>query len=782
MGQQRGWFCKAGAGLVACALVAAMLAAAAATVAATTDTADEKSNVTACVGEALVDWGFTDVPDTHIFFDSINCLAHYGITIGSGDGTTFTPDESVKRWQMMLFLARALDPAGINLSRARAQNFTDLDNVNEEARDAIDLLVTNGIAIPASNRTFDPDGIVDRTEMALLLIRFLDAAGSVVSFDSSGNILLDANGDGSQRQPDDYFKDARDLVPVAADAAISAAYELGITTGADPTPASGTAQPGLDFYYRPRASVTRGQMAAFIIRTLGHTLARPKGLSAQYDGNEIRVSVRGDDFEPVVDAPIDMFFVEAEDANRAFTSRGACADVDFVDGAYACEIDSSDLTTDDEGEVSLTVPEAILDGTDTTLWIWTGREGDEVSRGTDPFRLDVEPSSQPQGAASAKISTAFRGSKARFGTTVTFTVQLVDSRGTNASTGVDGQRPAEWTLTEELLIEASATVDGDSTDSDETLRSKTPRTVRSDSSGRFRFSLSVGDPDRGSVGQSRTRTFKLTPLTNAPTALAGDDGFKIKMSSGRADGDVYYLEFSDTVPTLENSVVTVASANSYINVPSSGSVRNTAVVSVYNEYGEALAAARVSLASDKAESTTLTTQSYTVGRDGAHRFSYSYSGAGGEVEKLTPTVDPDGNSATLNDLADLASAHVFWPILTSTDATEADFYILFADIDRNSIIVDTETDTDGDDWPGGGNTAPERVEYDSNDRFDVQRTGDTAPRPVAGIDEFEKALAEAAAAAPMGDTGTDACLQWSNYDPGRSRFVAQFTLKLDGCS
>ncbi|MYH71131.1 MAG: S-layer homology domain-containing protein [Acidimicrobiia bacterium] len=371
----KGW-----AVLAAGALVASLLAVNATSATATTDTPDERSNLTACLGEALTDWGFTDVPDTHVFHDSINCLAHYGITIGTGDGSTFSPEDPVKRWQMMLFLARALGPANINHSRARAQNFTDLGNLNDEARDAIDLLVTNGIATPASNRTFDPEGIVDRTEMALLLVNFLDAAGPVVDFDTNGDILLDANDDGSQSQPDDYFQDARDLVPVAADRAISAAYELGITTGVDPTPAAGSAQPGLDLYYRPRGSVTRGQMAAFIIRSLAHTLARPTGLSAQYDGSEIRVSVREDDFEPVVDAPIDMFFIETEDANRAFTSRGDCSDVDFVDGTYLCEIDFSDPTTDDDGEVSLTVPQLILDGTDTTVWVWTGREGDEFDR------------------------------------------------------------------------------------------------------------------------------------------------------------------------------------------------------------------------------------------------------------------------------------------------------------------------------------------------------------------------------------------------------------------
>ena len=770
------------AALATGALVASLLAAGATTATATTDKADEKSNVTACVGQALDDRGFTDVADNHVFHDSINCLAHYGITIGSGDGSTFSPDEPVKRWQMMLFLARALEPAGINLSRSRAQNFTDLGNLDDEARGAIDLLVTNGIATAASSRAFDPDAIVDRTEMALLLVRFLDAAGDVVDIDSDGAILLDANGDGSQSEPDDYFKDARDEVPAAADKAISAAYELGITTGVNPTPSSGSAQPGLDFYYEPRGSVTRGQMAAFIIRTLGHTLARPSGLSAQYDGNEIRVSLRGDDFEAVEDALIDMFHIETNDVDLAFTSGRECDGVDFVNGAFLCEIDSADLTTDDDGEVSLDVPDPILDGTDTTVWVWTGRDGDEVDRRTDLVRLDVEPSAQARAATQVKISTPFKGSKARFASTVSLTVQLQDSEGRNVGVGVDGATPAEWELVEELLAE-TGTVDGITANSSELL-SRTPRTVRSDSSGRFRFSISVSDPNRSSTGDSRTRTFKLVPGANAPSNVEVEGNFKL--SSGRPNAEeVYYLEFSDAPAVLARAVVTVTPTVRYLNAPSRGSARNSVDVSVFDEYGVAISAARASLNSDVAAD--IPTGFLAIGRDGERQLSYSYDRFVGEVETLTVTVDLDGRTSTLEDQV-TRTAHVFWPVLTvaesSTDLSDGATRktILFGDTGRNEIIVDVEDDPAGsNDWPLGSDpandpaTVPERVEYDSNDRLDVQGPTDSAPRP-ASLDEFERALAEYLTVTPEDDSGTGACLEWSNYDSRRSRVEAEIKL------
>ena len=335
-------------------------------------------------------------------------------------------------------------------------------------------------------------------------------------------------------------------MPVATDQAISAAYELGITTGADPTPAVGTAQPGIDFFYRPQGSVTRGQMAAFIIRTLGHTMARPKGLSAQYDGSEIRVSLRDDEFEPVDDAPIDMFFVETEEANQAFLSSGRCRDVEFVDGAYPCEIDDSDLTTDDDGEVSLTVPETVFDGIDTTVWVWTGRDGDDADTDdTDLFRLDIEPSEEAQGATKARISTAFRGSKARFGDTVTITVQLQNSQGDDVRFGEDGERPAEWDFVEEELQE-TGTPDGVENGNDTLVTRTRPRTLRSNSSGRITLSLRVEDPNRSSIGDSRTRTFRLVPSTNAPGAFDADSN--LKQTSDRPTGGSYFLEFSDADP------------------------------------------------------------------------------------------------------------------------------------------------------------------------------------------------------------------------------------------
>ena len=56
-----------------------------------------------------------------------------------------------------------------------------------------------------------------------------------------------------------------------SDSAVSALYELGVAKGT-----------GMG-YFSPAASVSRAEMAAFITRALGHTSARPAGVSIQSD-------------------------------------------------------------------------------------------------------------------------------------------------------------------------------------------------------------------------------------------------------------------------------------------------------------------------------------------------------------------------------------------------------------------------------------------------------------------------------------------------------------------
>ena len=250
---------------------------------------------------------FTDVSDMHAFKDAINCIAYYGITNGTGDGSTYSPNQEVTRAEMAVFIARAAEAAGVDLGDAMSAGFTDIGDVWAEAQDAINRLASKGVI--ASGGAYRPDDAVTRAEMATFLVGLLVKASPTVSTSSAGALQLAGTTPGSVTTAADwnYFGDARSTMPAATDAEISALYELGITKGASAAAVQDPTKAPLDLNYEPAGTIDRGQMAAFITRALAHTSVRPAGVSAQYDGTEVVVSVRDANFQPKSNVLVDVF-------------------------------------------------------------------------------------------------------------------------------------------------------------------------------------------------------------------------------------------------------------------------------------------------------------------------------------------------------------------------------------------------------------------------------------------------------------------------------------------
>ena len=267
--------------LAVCALIASLLAVGVNPATAVEEKADHLASTSACAGEAETDRMFTDVPEGHIFRDAINCLAYHGITVGTGDGTTFSPSRDVTRWQMALFVARAMKAAGVDLGAVVDAGFTDIGDAPAVSRDAINQLAANGV-IPEAG-TYRPNDPTTRAETAILLVGFLDKAAPNVTITEDGVIML---GTGSAAtEADDHFADVRALSSPSVDRAAAALWELGVTTGTnkaaavvDPTRAP------LDVNYDPQRTVTRGAMAAFITRALAHTSLAPATTTAGGSG------------------------------------------------------------------------------------------------------------------------------------------------------------------------------------------------------------------------------------------------------------------------------------------------------------------------------------------------------------------------------------------------------------------------------------------------------------------------------------------------------------------
>ncbi len=127
-----------------------------------------------------IDQGFNDIggfdQETR---DAINRLAQLKITLGTGVDS-FSPNTPVSRWEMALFLVRSVAVVGTPLPAPfGSTRFNDLTLQSTEATDAIDQLVTLGIAEGTSATTYGPENSVLRWQMALFLTRVLAVDGIV---------------------------------------------------------------------------------------------------------------------------------------------------------------------------------------------------------------------------------------------------------------------------------------------------------------------------------------------------------------------------------------------------------------------------------------------------------------------------------------------------------------------------------------------------------------------------------------------------------------------------
>ena len=691
------------------ALVASVLAAGAAPVAAVTDRADHTTPLSACVGAAAVDQLFADVSHGHAFRDAINCIAYYEITKGTGDGSTYSPEQDVTRAQMAVFIARAAKAAGVDPGDAMDAGFTDIDGIWGEAQDAINQLASKGM-IP-SGSAYRPNDDITRAEMATFLIGLMVEAAPDVTKDSAGTILLGKAG--STSIADDYFPDVNN-------AEISAIYELGITKGASAAEVQDDSEPPLDFNYEPAGTVNRGQMAAFITRALAHTPVRPEGITAQFDGADVIVSVRDAQYQPVSGAAVDVFWATADQAESTVSANGTCRHsvVTQADhSSFPCEMDDDDPITGDDGDarVAVTGLRRVPKG-GATVWAWTGPIGNTVQAGTVLYTFDVAEDAHVGFATETLVTRSLNARKVRFGSTVLYTIQLRDLVG-DESTGVNGTDPAQWRLTVQV---------GD--DDPEV------QMLVSDPTGAAAFSITVNDPG---TGGELTARYTLAAAVNAPPRVATVDANGLPAATGT-------LIFSDEDPDISpGSATVIIDTPGYVHV-SDRFASNRVTVTVLDQYGSPFPGAKVGLSSNlPSEDVTLDGGAeFTVDGRGSHRFSYQYSGSGGETEILTASYGE--NSA--NEVGAIAT--VYW----AADAGPSDDGpVLAGDVRRRQVVVD-----DGD--------GPVLLVYDGNDRFNLRGA------PIT-ITVFE---AELAIALRLGSGGLQ--LEWSNYRAGSDRRVTEYEL------
>lgn len=429
---------------------------------------DNRAVYSACVGAALDSAGFEDAAGLRSE-DAINCLAHYGVTQGR-TAVSFAPRETVSRWQMALFMARAAGPAGIVLANpAEDQGFTDIGGLSESARNAVNGLAAAGIMPGVTDTSFAPNSAVTRASMAALLDAFLSNATpgpgafnnekyNDIASPNIGRIFTDIGG-----------------VAVGAHNAIGRIYEMGVSEGFG------------DHEFGPNRLVTRAQMASFITRALAHTVARPAGVSIQVDKVELGqqnanlvVSLRDASFQPLASRKVDAF--SSTDPDGAFDGEGACAtrgdgspEAAGGGGPDTCEIDFGDLRTGASGDVTGLLIE--LKEASRTVWAWTGDVG--AAFDNEETTAAMVSISYAKPAVKAILTDNLRDNQSmiRLDDSVTFTLQMSDEDDNPVAesgykvnisvttTGVDGGSSASgliYTTDEDGKVELTFTQVGTS--------------------------------------------------------------------------------------------------------------------------------------------------------------------------------------------------------------------------------------------------------------------------------------------------------------------------------
>lgn len=186
----------------------------------------------ACPGSLVPAGGFADTAAS-AHRSNIDCLVWWQVTAGTAAGR-YAPAASLTRAQMAAMLARLLEQAGVERAAVPSAGFVDVDGGPHAAN--IDWLVDRGVVNGVADDRFAPARPVLRAQMASMLARMHEQV-----FDRTV-------------EPADVG--FTDVSGVHADN-IRKLVALGVTTGV-------TAD-----RFAPSQTVTRGQMASFLMRYAG---------------------------------------------------------------------------------------------------------------------------------------------------------------------------------------------------------------------------------------------------------------------------------------------------------------------------------------------------------------------------------------------------------------------------------------------------------------------------------------------------------------------------------
>lgn len=700
-------------------LVATLLALPVMPVAATNGEADDLPLYTACPSSAIGSASFEDVPADSVAREAIDCMAHYGIMPGTSP-TTFQPGLGVTRQEMALILIQAAGPAGIDVPRARDQGFRDIAGLPAEVRDSINQLAQLGITRGTTASTYAPDRVVNRRQMAQFFTRFLTEAPV-----GEGGVAIESV------VPDDRVFTDIDNLPHDPYDAIRLIYELGVTKGTTPTT------------YGPGQPVTRAQMALFVSRMLAHTNARPAGITMQVEDTsatagdtvDLVVSLRDENHLPMVDEPIDLFYVASGD--EGFTSSGRCSSKALIEAGYTrCVIDLGDEPTDGDGNLFYTmeIPESL------TVYAWTGDRNDRFNIGsTDHVTLDFAVSKSPDGflitddmvdGPLAQQGSSLSGMRLPFGASVTFTFQVVDEDLNPVAVEDAEIRILTWE------------------ENDRQRGADRTRTYRTDSSGRVQLTFRLTDPDSDS--NDPHGELNLEVLRHDYTHLTDKSTVEINTPANR-------LRWSDDDP--QPRFLLLEQSSVYSRATASGNAHNRVTGTLLDQYGDPVRGKRIHFTSldehglySKLEEDGATQDldeaqnAYrkTTSRRGVATVSYTRNSNTSNTERITAFVT-DCTSCT-------ATANHYWVDSTPRNLQESGAEVRYYEADAATLVFEVLS---------GANAGLYAMTFDPFDHFFDDATGTAVP---IGYQAFKEALAEHQEAGTIGGLAIDVNITSSDPD------------------
>lgn len=364
--------------------------------------------VTPACPDSILSAGFLDLRALPVeVVDAIDCVAHYGITAGTGP-SVFSPAAAVSRWQMALFLVRTAERLNVPLPSDTSSPFTDVSGLDTTTQAAIARLARLGLTSGTGPATFSPFDLVPRWQMAIFLTRLLARTGVALPTGAPQG-----------------FTDLAGLTPEAV-IAVNQIAQLGIARGTGPAA------------FSPTAPVTRADMAVFLARTLQAGGARPLRLSIAGPAASapttgavvVTVTVTRPDGRPFPGVLVDVF------VTNGLASDGTCvldldAKVNAVDAGTSldCRIDRADPLTNSDGRVTVGLAHSETAETDTVV-AWVGAEGQIFDADLVSDRVSLTVTWTPVAGG----LTITGGQQRPFGATAQVSAQLIGS-----GTSVAGQ-------------------------------------------------------------------------------------------------------------------------------------------------------------------------------------------------------------------------------------------------------------------------------------------------------------------------------------------------------